>query len=105
MTHFDFSKVSTKDFEDIQGMNIFQRAEAFKGYLDYLDNNGFLNYLLKANSGCNSEVELAETKHIKTSSYISFVCNDYLGFTQHPKLKKQLKMRLINLEPVPELLH
>lgn len=91
MTHFDFSKVSTKDFEDIEGMNIFQRAEAFQGYLDYLDNNGFLNYLLKADSGCNSEVELAETKHIKNGSYISFVCNDYLGFTQHPKIKEVVK--------------
>lgn len=91
MIHFDFSKTSTKDFEDIQGMNIFQRAEAFQGYLDYLDNNGFLNYLLKANSGCNSEVELAETKHIKNGSYISFVCNDYLGFTQHPKIKEVVK--------------
>ncbi|GEM52746.1 2-amino-3-ketobutyrate CoA ligase [Empedobacter brevis NBRC 14943 = ATCC 43319] len=88
---FDYTKTSTKDFEDIQGMNIFQRAEAFQGYLDYLDNNGFLNYLLKADSGCNSEVELAETKHIKNGSYISFVCNDYLGFTQHPKIKEVVK--------------
>ncbi len=91
MIHFDFSKTSTKDFEDIQGMNLFQRAEAFQGYLDYLDNNGFLNYLLKANSGCNSEVELAETKHIRNGNYVSFVCNDYLGFTQHPKIKEAVK--------------
>lgn len=88
---FDYTKTSTKDFEDIQGMNIFQRAEAFQGYLDYLDNNGFLNYLLKANSGCNSEVELAETKHIRNGNYVSFVCNDYLGFTQHPKIKEAVK--------------
>lgn len=91
MAHFDFSKTTTRDFEDIQGMNIFQRANTFQGYLDYLDNNGFLNYLLKADSGCNSEVELTETKHIRNGSYISFVCNDYLGFTQHPKIKEAVK--------------
>lgn len=87
----DFTKVSTRDFEDIPGMDIFQRAKSFQGYLDFLDSNGYLNYLLKANSGCGSEIELAETKHIKNGTYISFVCNDYLGFTQHPKIKEAVK--------------
>jgi len=65
MMNFDYTKTSTRDFEDIQEMDIFQRGNAFQGYLDYLDNNGFLKYLLKADSGCGSEIKLAETKHIK----------------------------------------
>ncbi len=86
--NFNYSKVSTRDFEDIPGYDIFQRAEAFQGYLDYLDDQGYLNYLLMAQSGCGSEIELAQTRHIEEGNYISFVCNDYLGFTQHPQVKE-----------------
>lgn len=86
--NFDYSKVSTRDFEDIPGYDIFQRAQAFQGYLDFLDDQGYLNYLLMAQSGCGSEIELAQTRHIEEGNYISFVCNDYLGFTQHPQVKE-----------------
>jgi glycine C-acetyltransferase len=87
----DYSKVSTRDFEDIAGFNIFKRAEAFQGYLDFLENRAYLNYLLMAESGCGSEIELAQTRHIDEGNYISFVCNDYLGFTQHPEVKETVK--------------
>ncbi len=86
--NIDFTKVSTKDFENIPDYDIFKRAQAFQGYLDFLDGNGYLNYLLEAESGCGSEINLAQTKHLKKGKYISFVCNDYLGFTQHPNVKK-----------------
>jgi glycine C-acetyltransferase len=89
--NFDYSKTSTRDFEDIPGYDIFQRAEAFQGYLDFLDHRGYLNYMLMAQSGCGSEIELAPTPHIEEGNYISFVCNDYLGFTQHPLVKETVK--------------
>jgi glycine C-acetyltransferase len=47
-----------------------------------------MNYRLKVTSGCGPEIELAEAGYIKKGNYVSFVCNDYLGFTQHPKVKK-----------------
>lgn len=84
----DFTKASFKDFENIPDFDIFERAKAHEGYLNYLRENEFMNYRLLATSGCGPEIELAENGYIKKGDYISFVCNDYLGFTQHPEVKK-----------------
>lgn len=82
------SNKSFKDYEDIPNLDIFQRAKAHEEYLNYLKVSGYMNYRLLVNSGCGPEVELAEDRDIKKGSYVSFVCNDYLGFTQHPAIKK-----------------
>ncbi|WP_037316001.1 aminotransferase class I/II-fold pyridoxal phosphate-dependent enzyme [Salegentibacter sp. Hel_I_6] len=79
---------SFKDYEDIPGFDIYQRATAHQGYLHYLKDNNFMNYRLLATSGCGADINLAEDGYIKEGNYISFVCNDYLGFTQHPEVKK-----------------
>lgn len=84
----DFTKASFKDFENIPDLNIYQRAQVHEGYLNYLRENEFMNYRLLANSGCGPEIGLEEDGYIKKGDYISFVCNDYLGFTQHPEIKK-----------------
>lgn len=84
----DYTKASFKDFENIPDFDIFERAKAHEGYLNYLRENEFMNYRLLATSGCGPEIELAEDGYIKKGDYISFVCNDYLGFTQHPEVKK-----------------
>lgn len=86
--NIDFTKTSFKDFENIPDLDIFERAKAHEGYLNYLRENEFMNYRLLATSGCGPEIELAEDGYIKKGDYISFVCNDYLGFTQHPEVKK-----------------
>ncbi|SFO16723.1 glycine C-acetyltransferase [Paenimyroides ummariense] len=85
--NIDFSKASFKDFENIPNHDIFKRAKAHQGYLNYLRENEFMNYRLLATSGCGPEIGLAEQGYIKKGNYISFVCNDYLGFTQHPEVK------------------
>lgn len=84
----DFTKASFKDFENPPNLNIYERAKAHEGYLNYLRDNEFMNYRLLATSGCGPEIGLAEDGYIKKGDYISFVCNDYLGFTQHPEVKK-----------------
>ncbi len=84
----DLNKASFKDYENISGLDIYQRAKAQKEYLNFLQQNEFMNYRLLATSGCGPEIGLAESGYIKKGDYISFVCNDYLGFTQHPKIKK-----------------
>lgn len=86
--NIDFTKASFKDFENIPDFDIFERAKAHEGYLNYLRKNEFMNYRLLATSGCGPEIGLAESGYIKSGDYISFVCNDYLGFTQHPEIKK-----------------
>ncbi|WP_410880639.1 aminotransferase class I/II-fold pyridoxal phosphate-dependent enzyme [Myroides sp. DW712] len=86
--HMDFTKASFKDFENIPDLDIYQRANKHEGYLNYLRENEFMNYRLLATSGCGPEIGLEEDGYIKKGDYISFVCNDYLGFTQHPEIKK-----------------
>lgn len=81
-------KTSFRDFENIQNLGIRERATVHEGYLNYLRDNQFMNYRLLATSGCGPEIELAEDGYIKKGRYVSFVCNDYLGFTQHPAVKK-----------------
>ena len=86
--NFDFTKTSFKDFENIPDLDVFERAKAHDGYLNYLKDNEFMNYRLLATSGCGPEIEMEEDGYIKKGKYVSFVFNDYLGFTQHPKVKK-----------------
>ena len=86
--NIDFTKASFKDFENIPDLDIHERAKAHEGYLNYLRENEFMNYRLLATSGCGPEIGLAEDGYIKKGDYISFVCNDYLGFTKHPEVKK-----------------
>ncbi len=84
----DFTNTTFKDFENIEGLDIFQRAKLNNQYVDYLNKKDFFNYRLLTLSGCNSEIKLAKQKQIEEGDYISFVSNDYLGFTQHPKVKE-----------------
>lgn len=84
----DFTKASFKDFENPPNLDIYERAKTHEGYLNYLRDNEYMNYRLLATSGCGPEIELGEDGYIKKGNYISFVCNDYLGFTQHPEVKK-----------------
>lgn len=82
----DFTTATFKDFENIPGYDITQRADTFYDFLGYMESNGHMNYRLKNNSGCSSvmNVDINSTQN----DYVSFVSNDYLGFTQHPKVKQ-----------------
>lgn len=84
--NINFEKASFKEFENIEGMDAYERAVLFNDYLDYLDEKGHLNYRLQALTGCGPEVQL-QVKNGLHKTYIGLVSNDYLGFTQHPKMK------------------
>jgi glycine C-acetyltransferase len=78
----NFDNQSFRDFEYIAGMDAWQRAELFQDYLNYQTGKGQLNYRLLVSSGCGPIVTMNGKK------VISLVSNDYLGFTQHPAVKK-----------------
>ncbi|MCT2409353.1 aminotransferase class I/II-fold pyridoxal phosphate-dependent enzyme [Chryseobacterium antibioticum] len=82
----DFTTATFKDFENIPDYDILQRAEIFSDFLDYMKSNGRLHYRLRNTSGTNAtlNVEIAN----QSREYVSFVSSDYLGFTQHPKVKQ-----------------
>lgn len=84
----DFSTASFKDFENIPDLDAFQRAGYFQTYLDFLKQNGHLNYRILSTTGCGPEMELLING--KPRKCICLVSNDYLGFTQHPAIREAL---------------
>lgn len=86
----DYEKASFKDFENIPGLNAFERAGAFNDYLNFLDEKGHLNYRLLNTTGCGPALSIQTSRSSGSQRYVSFVSNDYLGFTQHPEVKKAM---------------
>lgn len=81
----DFAKATFRDFENIAEMDIDQRSDIFSAYLNYTGYDDYQSYRVIAKSGCSSEMSL---ESVYGDSFISYVSNDYLGFTQHPKVKQ-----------------
>lgn len=81
----NFEKATFKDFENIPGYDMMQRADYYYEFLEYMKSRGRHHYRLQNNTGCGSVMNVGETA---PKDYISFVTSDYLGFTQHPKVKQ-----------------
>jgi glycine C-acetyltransferase len=89
--NFDkYDKSSFKDYENIPGLDIYQRALAFNEYLNYLAAHDRLNYRLEIVGPNGPTVNLIRSGETKPGSYINLVSNDYLGFTQHPAVKNAI---------------
>ncbi|CAM4207931.1 glycine C-acetyltransferase [Pedobacter westerhofensis] len=86
--NLDFKKASFKDFEDPAGLDAYQRAVYFNQYLNFLEDEGRLNYRFETSSAGGPEIELNIPALGGVGKYISLVSNDYLGFSQHPLVKK-----------------
>lgn len=83
--NIDFTTATFKDFENIAGLDMMERANVYYDFLDYMKSNGH-RYRLQNNTGCSSIMNV--TAENTTKEFISFVTSDYLGFTQHPKVKQ-----------------
>ncbi|MBE9599830.1 aminotransferase class I/II-fold pyridoxal phosphate-dependent enzyme [Pedobacter sp. MC2016-24] len=82
----DFNKTTSKDFVNIPGYDAKARAKIFSKYLDHLKEKELLNYRLQSTTGCGPVMDLV-TENGPLKGLVSFVSNDYLGFTQHPEIK------------------
>lgn len=85
--NIDFNKASFKDFESISNLNSFQKADTFKEFTSFMKQEGRMNYNFVISNGCGPEVEVISPFNKKSLNCISLVSNDYLNFTQHPKVK------------------
>ncbi len=83
----DFEKASFKDFEFIEGQNVYTTALEFEKYLNFLKANGHLNYRIESLSPCGPEMDLLLPGDSEPTRSVCLVSNDYLGFSQHPKIK------------------
>lgn len=75
-----------KDFENMPGFGPYERAGEWALYVKDWQSRAHWNYRQEAFTGCGPVTEL----HIPGNpnrQFVSLVSNDYLGFTQHPKVK------------------
>lgn len=86
--NIDFESASFKDFENIPGIDAYERAGFFNNYLNYLSEKGRLNYRLEITSPCGPLVDIKLPGKSKALPFVSLVSNDYLNFSQHPKVKE-----------------
>ena len=85
METLDFSKATLIDFLDIEDSNLFERAEVFEKYTDYIQksNHYFFRRVSSSGSGPTSRI-LDQTTGIEREM-IFLASNDYLNLTKHPK--------------------
>jgi len=83
----DFENASFKDFENIPGLDPYGWADLWSEYVNYKNERGQMNYRFEVQSGCGPEIKL-KVPGIDRQDFVSLVSNDYLGFTQHPKIKE-----------------
>lgn len=82
----DFEKASFKDFENIPGLDPYSWAALWTDYVNDRTKVGQFNYRQENLSGCGPEMQL-DILGNSNKNFVSLVSNDYLGFTQHPKVK------------------
>ncbi|WP_179412687.1 aminotransferase class I/II-fold pyridoxal phosphate-dependent enzyme [Mucilaginibacter sp. E4BP6] len=83
----DFEKASFKDFENIDGQDLNTTAYKFVEYLNFLKTNGHLNYRIESLTPVGPEMNLMLPGDSSPTWSVCLVSNDYLGFSQHPKVK------------------
>jgi glycine C-acetyltransferase len=83
----NFENASFKDFENIPGQGLYATVNEFHDYLDFLRGNGHLNYRIESLSPVGPEMDLLLPGDPNVTRSVCLVSNDYLGFSQHPKIK------------------
>ncbi len=84
----NYAAASFKDFENIPDYGINERAKELSAFLQYMDDNDRLNYRLGNQSNAGATVLHIDKKTKELKERVSFVSNDYLGFSQHPLVKQ-----------------
>ncbi|ULT25352.1 hypothetical protein KUH03_42340 [Sphingobacterium sp. E70] len=84
--HIDFATASFKEFENIAGFDMMDTAKYFHSYINYMKENQHLNFRF-VTQGCGPTAIVSSPFLEQPTECISLVSNDYLNFSQHPKVK------------------
>jgi glycine C-acetyltransferase len=83
----NYFEQSFKDFENMPGLDLMQTAQEFDHYIRDWDSRDHWNYRQESVSGCKPVVDVIYKGKLYKDR-VGLVFNDYLGFTQHPKVKQ-----------------
>ena len=81
----DFATATFKNFENIEGHDIYDRAEVFGDFLQYMKDNGHMNYRLQNFSGCGPEMRVKTSMHQNGYDYVSLYRMITWGLHTHQK--------------------
>lgn len=94
--NIEYKTASFKDFENVPGWDAFATAKEFQLYLNFLQENGHLNYRIESISPVGPEMQLLLPGKSTPTKSVCLVSNDYLGFSQHPKIKQAVVEAVLN---------
>lgn len=80
-----FDNQTIKDFENY-GQDVLERAKQIDAYLTYRHQKQHLPYRVVSLTGSGATMEIVNPYTGKNQHVISFVSNDYLGFSHHPEV-------------------
>lgn len=83
-TYFD--KLSLANFYELPEGDVFDRAEAFFQYSQYIKNKGHYNYRRISCTGSGPVMHVVDSQTQKIKEMINFASNDYHNLTKHPKV-------------------
>lgn len=81
----NFEGKTLKDFEN-NGEPIIERAKLVDDYITYRSDLHHLPYRIITLTGSGAEMDIKDPYSNSTTRVISFVSNDYLGLSHHPKV-------------------
>ncbi|WP_196894327.1 aminotransferase class I/II-fold pyridoxal phosphate-dependent enzyme [Aureivirga marina] len=80
------TEMSLKDFEKLKDVTISERTNLFYDFYLHNRSKKHSNYRIASKIGSGSEIPVIDPYSNEEKKCISFVSNDYLGFTKHPKI-------------------
>ncbi len=82
------SILTIKDFEQMSHLSINEKAHIFQDFVTYNNERHLNNYRIVSVLGAEPNPRIVDPYNGTEREVISFVSNDYLGFSKHPRLIK-----------------